>query len=170
MTKKKKEDSSHKPSEFDSLKKQISEKDTAIEEAKDKLLRALADFDNFKKRTTAEKEDLIKFSNGILIKELLPVTDNFKKAIESMQKSGVQEDVVKGLALIEKQMEDTFAKFGVKQIKAEGNLYDPHFHEAIMTKESDKEENTILEEVLKGYTIHDKLLRPSMVIVSKKKS
>ena len=166
---KKKEELPPQQSEVDSLKEQLKEKERVIEETKNKLLRALADFDNFKKRINLEKDDLIRFSNEVLIKELLPIIDNFEKALESMQKAKIQEEVTKGLALIKRQVEDTFTKFGVKEIEAVSKPYDPNYHEAILTKESDKEEGVILEEVQKGYTIHEKLLRPSMVIVSKKK-
>ncbi|MFC1559563.1 nucleotide exchange factor GrpE [Candidatus Margulisiibacteriota bacterium] len=147
---------------------QLAEKDKLIEEGQNKLLRALADFDNFKKRANADKAELIKFSNELLIKEQLPIIDNFGKAIDAMQKAGVKDDMIKGLALIKKQIEDVFAKFGVAKVDSLGKPYDPHYHEAIMTKESDKEEGIVLEEMQKGYTMHGRLLRPSMVIVSKK--
>lgn len=150
------------------LKDQLAEKDKLIEENKNKYLRALADLDNFKKRANMEKDDLVRFSNEVLIKEQLPIIDNFGKAIDSMQKAGVQDEIIKGSALIKKQMEDALKKFGVMEVESLGKPYDPNFHEAIMTKGSDKEEGIILEEMQKGYTLHGRLLRPSMVIVSKK--
>jgi len=157
-----------KQTEIESMKEQLAEKDKLIEEYKNKHLRALADLDNFKKRINMEKDELIRFSNEVLIKELLPIVDNFGKAIESMQKTVPDDNMIKGLALTKKQIEDVFAKFGVKEVEAMNKPYDPNYHEAIMTKESDKEEGIILEEIQKGYTMHGRLLRPSMVIVSKK--
>jgi molecular chaperone GrpE len=76
---------------------------------------------------------------------------------------------MKGIALIKKQLEDAFAKFGVKEIEAAGKPYDPNLHEAILMKDSEKAPGIILEEVQKGYTMHERLIRPAMVIVSKLK-
>lgn len=157
-----------KPKEELSLKEQLAEKEKLIEEQKNKYLRALADLDNYKKRVTLEKDELVRYSNELLVKELLPAIDGFTKAMDFARKTD-NEDLVKGIALIKKQAEDALAKFGVKEIGSVGKLYDPNLHEAILTKESEKEPNIVLEEMQKGYTMHERLLRPAMVIVSRSK-
>ena len=155
-------------SEAESLKEQLIEKDRSIEEQKNKYLRALADLDNYKKRVSLEKDELIKYSNELLIKELLPALDGFAKALDFAKKTD-SEDLMKGIALIKKQVEDALTKFGVKEILSVGKPFDPNLHEAILMKESEKETGIILEEMQKGYTMHERLLRPAMVIVSKSK-
>jgi len=157
-----------KISEIDSMKEQVAEKEKLIEEQKNKYLRALADLDNYKKRVSLERDELIRYSNELLVKELLPALDGFTKALDFAKRSS-SEDIVKGIALIKKQIEDAFAKFGVKEIEAAGKPYDPNLHEAILMKGSEKPPGIILEEVQKGYTMHERLIRPSMVIVSKSK-
>jgi len=152
--------------EIDSLKEQVAEKDKLIEEQKNKFLRALADLDNYKKRVNLEKDELIRYSNELLVKELLPAIDGFAKAIDFAKKTN-NDDLMKGIALIKKQIEDAISKFGVKEIEAVGKPYDPSLHEAILMKESEKAPGIILEEMQKGYTMHERLIRPAMVIVSK---
>jgi molecular chaperone GrpE len=147
--------------EIDSLREQMAEQ-------KNKYLRALADLDNFKKRTNLEKDELVRYSNELLVRELLPAIDGFARAIDFAKKTK-NEDLVKGIALIKKQVEDALAKFGVKEIESLGKPYDANFHEAILMKESDGEPGVVLEEMQKGYTMHERLIRPSMVIVSKTK-
>ena len=175
MIKKSKEDLAKKvgslplqKSEAESLKEQLAEKEKLIEEQKNKYLRALADLDNYKKRVNLEKDELVRYSNELLVKELLPAIDGFTKAMDFARKTN-NEDLVKGIALIKKQTEDALAKFGVKEIGSVGKPYDPNLHEAILMKESEKEPNVVLEEMQKGYTMHERLLRPAMVIVSKSK-
>jgi molecular chaperone GrpE len=152
--------------EIYSLKEQLAEKEKLIEEQKNKFLRALADLDNYKKRVSLEKDELIRYSNELLVKELLPVLDGFTKAIDFARQSN-SDDLIKGIALIKKQIEDAISKFGVKEIESVGRPYDPTLHEAILMKGSEKAPGIILEEVQKGYTMHERLIRPAMVIVSK---
>ena len=136
------------------------------EEQKNKYLRALADLENYKKRANLERDEFVRFANEAIVKELLPAVDAFAKAIEYANKSN-NEELVKGIALVKKLLEDALKKFGVEQIEAIGKPYDPNFHEAILTKGSDKQPGVVLEEVQKGYAMHGRLLRPAMVIVSK---
>ena len=135
-----------------------------IETTKNRLLRALADFDNYKKRVAMEQDQLIKFGNEGLIKELLPSLDGLSKAMELSK----DENLSKGIALVKRQMIDALYRFGLEEIPALGLPYDPNVHEAIMQKESKEPANMIIEEVQKGYTLYGRVLRPSMVIVSKK--
>lgn len=134
-----------------------------IEEWKNKLLRTLADFDNYKKRVALEQDQFIKFANEGLIRELLPALDGLSKAVELSK----DESITKGIALVKRQVMDALARFGVEEIDAVGKPYDANIHEAIMKKESKELSNTIIEEVQKGYTLHGRVIRPSMVIVSK---
>lgn len=158
-----------KVSEADRLKQEVSAKEKELGEAKNKLLRALADFDNYKKRIALEREEIIRFSNETLISALLPIIDSFERAIDASKKVNTGEEVIKGLALIKKQFEDTLRKFGAKPIEALGKPFNAEYHEAIMQKESDSPEGVVLEEAQRGYTLHAKVIRPSMVIISKKK-
>jgi molecular chaperone GrpE len=145
-------------SEADLLKEQL-------EETKNRLLRALADFDNYKKRSAPDREQFVQFANEALITELLPILDGFGRALQHKASA----EMTKGLALIKKQLEDVLLKHGVKEIEAVGKPYDPNLHEAILQKEHKGPEGVIIEEMQKGYTLHGRVIRPSMVIVSKSK-
>ena len=133
-----------------------------VEKHKDQLLRTMADFENYKKRIQNEKESLIKFSNQTLICEMLPILDNFGRALEHTE-------IKEGLVLVKKQMEDTFKKFGVSEVETKGKTFDPHFHEAVQKIDSDKPENEIVEVMQKGYILNGRLIRPAMVIISQGK-
>jgi len=166
MTTKKKKQEKHEElpvekSETDLLKEQVAEN-------KNKLLRALADFDNYKKRMALDQKQFVQFANEGIITELLPVVDGFARAMDAAAKINAGEEMAKGLALIKKQLEDVLKKHGVKEIEALNKPYDAHVHEAIMQKEHDGPEGIIIEEMQKGYTLHGRVIRPSMVIVSKK--
>ncbi|MFH1826116.1 MAG: nucleotide exchange factor GrpE [bacterium] len=135
---------------------------------KDKYLRALADLDNYKKISAREKQQFAQFANENLILELLPVMDNFGRAMQAAEKSNAEEDMMKGLALIKKQLEDVLKKHGAEEIEALGKAFDPNFHEAILQQEHDGPEGQVIEEAQKGYKLKGKVIRPAMVIVSKK--
>ena len=147
------------------IEPKVEQKNEAAE-LKDRLLRTLADFDNYKKIQAREKEQFVKFANETIIIDLLPVVDNFARALAAAKDN---EEIKKGLALIKKQLEDSLKKHGVAEIEALGKTYDPNFHEAILQKEADGPENINIEEVQKGYTLRGRVIRPSMVIVSKNK-
>lgn len=139
-----------------------------LEEQKGRLLRALADFDNYKKRAAIEREQFVQFANEGLLTDLLPVIDGFARAMDAAEKIKAGEEMIKGLALIKKQFEDAVKKHGVEEIEALGKPYDANVHEAILQKEHEGPEGIIIEEMQKGYTLHGRVIRPSMVIVSKK--
>ena len=145
-----------KGNELDVLKEEAAE-------GKNKLLRALADFDNFKKRAAQEREQFVQFANEALITELLPIIDGFARAMEH-----APEKVTKGIALIKKQFEDVLKKYGIAEIETLGKTYDPNLHEAILQKDHDGPDGIIIEEMQKGYTLYKRVIRPAMVIVSKK--
>lgn len=143
----------------------------AEEEAKssyDKFLRASAELDNYRKRTSREMEDLKKYATQSLLKDLLLVADNLDLAIKSAAESeNVDSSLLDGIDLTRKELLKAFDKYKVKPIEALGNPFDPNYHEAVMREESDNHpENTVTNELQKGYLIHDRLLRPSMVVVS----
>jgi molecular chaperone GrpE len=139
-----------------------------VSEGRNKLLRALADFDNYRKRIAFEREQLVQFANENIIADTLPILDGFGRALDAAAKMKAGVEMQKGLALIKRQLEDVLKKHGVAEIEALGKPYDPNLHEAILQKEDKGHEGMILEEMQKGYTLHGRVIRPSMVIVSKK--
>lgn len=136
-----------------------------LEEQKNKLLRTLADFDNYKKRAAADRQEFAKFANQTLITDLLPVLDGFERAISA---ANAHKDICEGLGLIKRQLEGVFNKYGVKEVEALGKPYDANFHQAMAQQEDDGPEGIVIQEMQKGYTLHGRLIRPAMVIVSKK--
>jgi len=140
----------------------------ALAESKNQLLRALADFDNYKKRAAIDREQFVQFANEALIAELLPIIDGFARAMEAAGKIKAGGEMIKGLALIKRQLEDVLKKHGVAEIDALGKPYDANLHEAILQKEHEGPEGIIIEEMQKGYTLHGRVIRPSMVIISGK--
>jgi molecular chaperone GrpE len=146
--------------------------ETAEQESRhhyERLLRVSADFENFKKRSLREADDFRKYANELLLLELLTVVDNLERAIQST--NGEKNEVgcvIAGVEMTLKALLKIFEKFSVKVIEAEGKPFDPNFHQAMMQESSDSHpENTIIREFQKGYMLHDRLLRPSMVVVSK---
>lgn len=143
-----------------------------LKKEKDSYLRLRAEFDNYRKRMAQEKEDFAQYAASAVLLELLPIVDNFERAQHSFEKHKDDTDeIIKGVALIHKQMEDLLKKTGVEPIECQGKPFDPVTMEAIMQKEVTEGEDTIvLEVVQQGYRVKDKLLRHAMVVVSKKKS
>lgn len=151
---------------------QLSELRQQLVAAEDKYLRLYAEFDNFRKRSLQEKADHTKHAARNLIEQILPILDSFEHSRASFEKPNCNtnvEDMQKGFALIHKQFEDALQKVGVTKLMPKGEVFDPKFHEAVMLQDSDQPAHTVLEVLQPGYTIHDKLLRPAMVIVAKEK-
>ena len=135
----------------------------------DRLLRSTADFDNFRKRVSREKDELIRYGNEKLARELLPVVDNFERALQQAENSADNKALREGIEMILKQFITVLDKFGVKYFTSVGQPFDPNKHEAMVHQESSEhEENAVISEFQKGYYLHDKLLRPAMVVVAKK--
>ena len=149
--------------ELDNLKK---ERDSLY----DRLLRKQAEFENYKKRMEREKSDYVQFASAELMKELLGALDSFDLAIRTAAADGKGgENTLRGFELIYKQLQDTLTRFGLKPIEAKGKKFDPNFHQAVSTQAAtDVEENTVIDEMRKGYTLNGRLLRPAMVSVSVK--
>ena len=129
----------------------------------DRLLRKQAEFENYRKRIERERSEYVAFASAELMKELLNALDSFDLAIRN---SGADENVVRGLDLVYKQFQDTLGRFGLKAIEAKGQPFDPNFHQAVSTVASDAEENTVVEELRRGYTLNGRLLRPAWVGVA----
>lgn len=137
------------------------------EEYQQRLLRAQADFDNFRRRTVKEKEELGKYASAKLITELLPVIDNFERALNTTGDLSDAASYVKGVEMIFRQLEGVLKAEGLTAMEAEGQPFNPEFHQAIMQVESEEhEEGIVVEVVQKGYMLKDKVLRPAMVKVS----
>ena len=127
----------------------------------DRLLRKQAEFDNYRKRVDRERTEYVQFASAELMKELLNVLDSFDRAL---QNTGGD---LGGFQLIYKQLQDTMGRFGLKELEAKGQKFDPNVHQAVATQPTDEvEENTVVQEVRKGYTLNGRLLRPAMVTVS----
>lgn len=136
----------------------------------DRLLRTTAEFDNYKKRTQREIEGIRKFATEALLSDLLLVVDNLERAIASSAgDSPGDESIVQGVTMTLSELLRVMKKYGVKPFTSVGEPFDPEYHQAFMQEETDRQpDNTVLNEIQKGYTLHDRLLRPAMVVVSKK--
>jgi molecular chaperone GrpE len=141
-----------------------------LKDSHDRFLRVSAEFENYKKRAAREMNDFRKFANESFAKAMLCVVDNLDRAIESSSGDNhSNSSVVEGVNMTLKEILKIFGQFGVKPFESLGKTFDPAVHQAVMQEESDNHpEKTILTELEKGYMIHDRLLRPAMVVVSKK--
>ncbi|MBW1888158.1 MAG: nucleotide exchange factor GrpE, partial [Deltaproteobacteria bacterium] len=129
-----------------------------------------ADIENIKKRNKKDKEDWIKYSNETLIKEMLPVIDNLEKAISHSQNENSFDSLKEGVELTLKGLIDSLAKSGLEEVKAQDEPFDPSYHQAVSQQaDNSVEVGIILEELQKGYTLNERLIRPAMVVVSKGK-
>ncbi|WP_409341375.1 nucleotide exchange factor GrpE [Paenibacillus sp. MBLB4367] len=134
-----------------------------------RYLRTQADFDNFRRRSRLEKEDFAKYASMKLIEQLLPVVDNFERAISTTKESQDFASLVKGIEMTFRQLDQVLVQEGLTPIEAVGQPFNPELHQAIMQVESDEhEDGTVVEEMQKGYMLKEKVLRPSMVKVSTK--
>jgi len=151
-----------------SLEEQLCMKDEEIAQLKDRLLRLTAEFDNFRKRTTREKEEFRKFASENLLIELIEVYDNFERALESSRNSDDVGSVLKGVEMVFRQFVSILEKEGLQKMKCMGTEFNPHEHEAMMHVEHpDHEENTIIGICRPGYYLHSRVLRPAAVTVSR---
>lgn len=152
------------------LEVKLQQAEDKAKENYDRFLRASAELENFKKRTNREIESFRKFANETLLKELLPVVDNLENAIASIDPAKKDDPIFEGIQLTLKEILRVLERSGVKAIECIEKPFDPSFHEAMMQEETDKyPENTVIREYQKGYLLHDRLLRPARVVVSKAK-
>lgn len=143
----------------------------AQEEAKthqEQYLRTLADMENLRKRTQREKEDLAKFANENILREILPVIDNLERAVEHADQGDNGDGLLEGVQMTLTQFSQVLTKFGVEPIESLGEQFDPAFHQAMGQLESaDQPPNTVVQQMQKGYHLNERLLRPAFVMVAK---
>ncbi|MGC7870124.1 nucleotide exchange factor GrpE [Desulfosporosinus sp. SYSU MS00001] len=149
------------------LEAELTQAKAKADENYDRFLRLQAEFDNYRRRTQKEKTEIVKYASEQLVSELLPVLDNFERATSSAQNNPDITVFSQGVDMILRQLQTALSKVGLKPMEAVGQPFDPNLHEAVMRVESeDHPENTVVEELQKGYFLKEKVLRPSMVKVS----
>jgi len=153
------------------IEEALARKEKEAKENYDKWLRCQAEFENYKKRQERDRVEFCRYANEGIIKELLPTLDNLERAITHSRNGNATESLLEGVELTLNGLMDALQRQGLKRIEAVGEKFDPNFHEAVMTEENNEvADMTVLSEVLKGYLLHDRVIRPSMVVVSKEPS
>jgi len=146
-----------------------------LEQAMAGWKRTAADFENYKRRKEAENKELVEFAREVTVAKLLPALDSLEQALRHMPKEDDQDFAKKyqnwqtGVNGIVIQLDKTLAELGVKKIEAIGKKFDPHFHEAVREVESEKDDGIIIDELQSGFELNGKVIRPSQVVISKKK-
>ncbi len=147
----------------------IKELKEQIDSEKDKALRLSAEFENYKKRKQREIDEFRKFANESIFRQFLSIVDNLERAIDSTKENSDESSLLEGVKLTYKEIIKLFEAFNVKLVEAEEKPFDPNFHQAVTQEETDEfPENTVTKVLQKGYLLHDRLIRPAMVVVSKK--
>ncbi len=151
-----------------SQEKDIASLEAALKSEKDRFMRLSAEFDNYRKRKQREISEFRKFANETVFKQFLSVVDNLERAIVSTETNKDLDSLLEGVKMTHKEILKVFQEFSVKPVKAENQSFDPNFHQAVTQKETDEvPENTITDVLQTGYLLHDRLIRPAMVVVSK---
>ena len=154
-------------SPLEKLQEEVRLKDEELLKQKDTFLREKAELENFKKRLTKEKEDFVQFANERLLKELVQIEDNLERAMEAP--NATLESLKEGVDMIQKQFGTFLKNQKVEAIEALEKPFDPNLHEVLNQQESDEhEENTVIQEYSKGYTLNGRILRSTKVVISKK--
>lgn len=137
-------------------------------EMNDKYLRLYSDFENYRKRTSKEKLDMIKFASEDTIKDLLPIIDDYERAMEDIDNQDISDTTKEGLRLIYSKLMNTLTQKGVKPINAKGELFDENIHEAVtqIPAQCDEDKGRVIDEITKGYFMFDKVIRFSKVVVA----
>ena len=174
------ENNGTEPNIENNLENNIAEKlennlEKKIDELNDKLLRSLAENQNLRKIHEKEREDLIKYSSSSFAREILNLADNLERAFGLFKdnpkfKADEFKDTMLGIELIEKELVNSFDKNGIKSFESVGKKFDPNFHQALNEVESEQEDGIVINEIQKGYMLNDRLLRPALVSISKKKT
>ncbi len=155
------------PEQLEELKDRAAKAD----EHWDRLLRATADFDNFKKRAARERTEAIQFANAALLQKLLPVLDSFEMALAAAQtaKDEKTSSLQAGIAMVQSQLKNILTEAGLEEIDAAGKPFDPTQHEAVSQQETTEvPEGRVVQQIRKGYKLRERLMRPAAVIVAKK--
>ena len=160
------EDNANKDSS--SQQKDIASLEAALEAEKDRFMRLSAEFDNYRKRKQREIDEFRKFANETVFKQFLSVVDNLERAIASAETNKDVDSLLEGVKLTYREILKVFQDFNVKPVEAENRSFDPNFHQAVTQKETNEvPQNTVTDVLQTGYLLHDRLIRPAMVVVSK---
>ena len=154
-------------SDIEKLHTQLEESTSQMNTYKDQLLRLAAEFENFRKRTEAEKTEFVKYSHEKIIKDLLPILDDFERALANGKKSTDFDSFYKGVEMIYQKLQKAFDEKGVKPIESLGKEFDVMYHDVLMQMQKPGvPPRTIIEEVERGYTLHGKVIKHAKVIVA----
>jgi molecular chaperone GrpE len=154
--------------EVTALRTQLQEKEAEAKANYDLFLRERADLENFKRRMQRDKAEALRFANEPLIRDLLPILDNLERAVSHAQDGGNNQPLVEGVSLVLRSFLDMVEKHGVSRVSAKGQLFDPAKHEAMAQVENTEVvPNTVVDEYAPAYSLHDRLLRPALVVVAK---
>ncbi len=156
--------------DVDALRTQLEEEKARAERGIANWQRAEADFANFKRRSEQERADLVKFANASLIGKILPVLDDLERAIATIPANQRSVGWVEGVKLIDRKLRSVLEQEGVAPIDALGKEFDPHVHEAVMREEGEGDTDVVVEELQKGYRLHDRVIRPTMAKVGRRRS
>lgn len=150
-----------------SLEEQLAATRLERDESRDQFLRAQAELENYRRRTQRELAEERRYAALPIVRDLLPVIDNFQRALDAARNSEQAADLVEGLDLVIRQLAETLSRHGAAPIAADGEPFDPNLHEAVQQMPSaDQPPMTVLQELERGYVLHDRVVRPSRVIVS----
>jgi molecular chaperone GrpE len=153
--------------ELEKVQIALAESEAKAKDAQDKYVRAYAEFDNSKKRYAKEKDESLRYAHERLVKDLLPVLDGLEQALAHAETSD-KAAIVAGVQLVLRQFLKVLESYGVTPVDAVGQPFDPHHHEAVGQHESEEHEpHSVVNEYRRGYKMHDRLIRPSMVTVAK---
>lgn len=153
---------------IEALEARERELSAQVDQERERTLRAMADLDNARKRAQRERDEVVRYGLERTLKDLLPVIDNLDRALELGERTGKWDGLAEGVRMTRKLLEDTLAKQGLKAFSARGQTFDPHLHEAMGHEErTDVAPGTVGTEVLRGFTLHDRLVRPALVMVAR---
>jgi molecular chaperone GrpE len=151
------------------LEGKLQEKEQEAKDHYDRYLRLSAEMENFKKRMEKEKGETYKFANENLLKDLLPILDNLERALEQGQEADNSKALLEGVEMVYKGFLTVLEKYGITRVEALGEEFDPNHHEAVMVQEdAGHPPGLVIAQLQKGYRLHNRLVRPAMVVVSKK--
>ena len=149
------------------LRRALDEVKQLLDEKSDRYLRAVADLDNQRKRAQREREDYIRFANESLLRDILPVLDNFDRALGAARAGSEAQSLRAGVELIQRELLKVLEKFGVTPYSAVGQPFDPERHEAVQRViKPDAPDMTVVEEIQRGYVLNGRVLRPAVVVVA----
>jgi molecular chaperone GrpE len=156
-----------KDNNHDALQNKLEVLEKEKDETYQRMLRLQAEYDNFKKRSAKEKEASLKYKSQDLVNELLPVVDNFERALQ-VEQTDETKGIIDGITMVYNQLKDALKSAGVEEIETADKEFDPNLHHAVMqTDDEDADSNMIVEELQKGYMLKDRVIRPAMVKVNK---